>query len=464
MYNNLSKNKMKFISGDCGSGKTHSLVQQILRTPDNYIVVQGTLHLTQQTAKDLGEVAKLITSVTSKNVHEDMIEFLLNPTHRVLIITDIAFLKIRDITLLQKWKIYLDDVVSFHHFATPNTNQKSLIENELFHSFEAVGDNHVTAKPVTDFDDVVLENAAKAFAFVQQYDHFLFNARFFEKVGGTNQYKQEKDQLQVMSWVNLKRFMGLDITFMANDFENTLVYLSSPESFECTTLSLRQRTVPLNQRMRVHYFSDVPLTASLRSNSPEQFEKVLAWVRENLTDYIFTVNSDQSEKVLNGKYVPPKSRGINDYKNYTKAVWLSSLKPSNVEVKQCELMFGLTYEQIVQAREKEELYQFVQRTKLRDYKSDEVVDIYVFDKEQALSLSDTPIFIDLGIEVTNSAKSVSTFVPLNLSTSQKKAYQRISLEHFPTIELFNKWMNKKAQLVLNEQQRAHFVSKYNSLL
>ncbi|RYA78338.1 type III restriction endonuclease subunit R, partial [Enterobacter cloacae complex sp. 4DZ1-17B1] len=133
---------------------------------------------------------------------------------------------------------------------------------------------------------------------------------------------------------------------------------------------------------------------------------------------------------------------------------LSSLKPSNVEVKQCELMFGLTYEQIVQAREKEELYQFVQRTKLRDYKSDEVVDIYVFDKEQALSLSDTPIFIDLGIEVTNSAKSVSTFVPLNLSTSQKKAYQRISLEHFPTIELFNKWMNKEAQLVLNEQQRA----------
>lgn len=101
---------MKFISGDCGSGKTHSLVKQILRTPDNYIVVQGTLHLTQQTAKDLGEVAKLITSVTSKNVHEDIIEFLLNPTHRVLIITDIAFLKIRDMTLLQKWKIYLDDV------------------------------------------------------------------------------------------------------------------------------------------------------------------------------------------------------------------------------------------------------------------------------------------------------------------------------------------------------------------
>jgi hypothetical protein len=127
-------------------------------------------------------------------------------------------------------------------------------------------------------------------------------------------------------------------------------------------------------------------------------------------------------------------------------------------------MFGLTYEQIVHAREEEELYQFVQRTKLRDYKSDEVVDIYVFDKDQALSLSDTPIFIDLAIEVTNSAKPVSTFVPLNLSTSQKKAYQRISLEQFPTIESFNKWMNKKTQLVLNEQQRLHFVSKYNSLL
>lgn len=88
----------------------------------------------------------------------------------------------------------------------------------------------------------------------------------------------------------------------------------------------------------------------------------------------------------------------------------------------------------------------------------------MFDKDQALSLSDTPIFIDLAIEVTNSAKTVSTFVPLNLSTSQMKAYQRITIEKFPSIESFNKWMNKKAQLVLNEQQRAHFVSKYNSLL
>jgi hypothetical protein len=69
MYNYLSKNKMKFISGDCGSGKTHSLVQQILRTPYNYyIIVQGTLHLTQQTAQDLGSVARLITSTTSKTL------------------------------------------------------------------------------------------------------------------------------------------------------------------------------------------------------------------------------------------------------------------------------------------------------------------------------------------------------------------------------------------------------------
>ncbi|TCW50889.1 hypothetical protein EDC53_102458 [Phytobacter diazotrophicus] len=456
--------KLKYISSDCGSGKTHTLIQQILRTYDRYIIVQGTLQLVEQTHNDLGTVSKIITSKScTESVEKELYEFLLNPTCRVLLITDKSFLRITDLSLLRQWKIYLDDVVSFHDFATPNTNQKSLIENELFHSFEAIGDNHVTAKPVTEFNDVVLENAAKAFSFVKQYDHFLFNARFFEKVGGTNQYKQEKDQLQVMSWVNLKRFIGLDITFMANDFENTLVYLSSPESFERTTIKLRERSVPLQQRMRVHYFSDVPLTASLRSNSPEQFEKVLEWIRSNLTDYIFTVNSDQNEKVLNGKYVPPKSRGINDYKNYTKAVWLSSLKPSNVEVKQCELMFGLTYEQIVQARENEELYQFIQRTKLRDYESDVVVDIYVFDKQQALSLADTPIFIDLAIEVTNSAKPVSTFLPLNLSTSQKKAYQRITKEQFPTIESFNKWMNKKAQLQLNEQQRLHFVSKYNSL-
>ncbi|MDF2784199.1 MAG: hypothetical protein K0S95_734 [Pantoea eucrina] len=459
MYNYL----FKYVSGDCGSGKTYALTQLILKSDEKFIISQGTLNLTKQTAKSLGDLAKLITTDTSRNVQEDIIDFLLNPTHQVLVITDVAFLQIRDASLLKNWRIYLDDVVNFHNFVTKNTELKEQVENNLFQSYEAIGNKHITAKPQTDFDDDLISALAKEFSFVKQYDYFLMNAGFFEKIGATSTYKEKKGQLQVMSWVDLDRYAGLDITFLANDFEKSLIYLASPEKFIKTDLQLRQRKTPLSKRMRVHYFSDVNLTGELQKYSPEQFYKAVNWVNTNLKDYIFTVNGSQSTKTLNGTYVPPKSRGINEYKDFNKAVWFVSLKPSTVEVKQCELMFGLTYQQILHARQNEEMYQFILRTQLRDFDSDEVVDVYVFDKQQALYLSDNPIFIDLGIEQSNSSKAVSSFVAMNLTSAENSAYGRITLERFPTQESFNKWMNKKAQLGLTTEKRAYYENKYKSL-
>ncbi|EPE5132624.1 DEAD/DEAH box helicase family protein [Yersinia enterocolitica] len=465
----MSNYLFKFISSDCGSGKTHQLINLMKKTTDNYIVVQGTKSLCAQTHEELDGLAKIITSNQYNNVYNSVIEFLLNPTHRVLIITDTTFLQIKDTTILKNWKIYLDDVVTFHQFRNVHTEQKELVEEHLFHSYEAIGDNHVTALPITDFDDEVIRGAASVFKFVNRYDHFLFNAGFFEKVGATNEYKRNKDQLQVMAWVNLDRFAGLDITFMANDFENTLVYLASPDSFVQTTLPLRERAVPLNERMKVFYFSEVPLTASFRENSPEQFEKVLQWVDENLNEYIYTVNIAVNDKMKSGlipnmskgSYVAPQSRGSNAFMNFNKAVWLASMKPSPVEAKQCELMFNLSFSQLLQAREKEELYQFIQRSNLRDYDSDEVVEVYVFDKDQALSLSSTPVFIDLKIERTNSNKSPSTFTALNMSEKEKSAFKRVKT--FATKEAFDKWMSKPAQAAMKDALKEHFTNKWISL-
>lgn len=451
--------KLKYITADCGAGKTFQLIQQVKSCTEKFIIVQGTQKLCKQTYDDINDssLAKIIISDEVSNVYESVVEFLMNTTHRVLIVCDVTFLQIKDTTLLKNWKIFLDDVVNFHNFKNINTEQKGLVEDHIFHSFEAIGNNHVTAKPVYDFSDEIVESAAGVFNFVKQYDYFLFNAGFFEKVGATDSYKKTKDQLQIMSWVNLNRFIGLDITFMAHDFEKTLVYLSSPESFEQAYFpSLRSRSKPLQERMRVFYFSHIPLTRSLRENSPEQFEKVIAWINDNVTDYIFTVNSDQNTKILNGKYLKPKSRGINDYINVSNAVWLASMKPSRLEQRQVELMFNITSQQITNSREYEELYQFVQRTALRHYESDSIVNVYVFDKEQAHSLSDNPTFIDLGIEVSN-----SSFEPLNMTNTEKQAFKRI--KNFSTKEEFDKWMNKKSQLAMSDRVRGHFISKWNAL-
>ncbi|HAU8267615.1 TPA: hypothetical protein I8287_005365, partial [Kluyvera intermedia] len=272
--------KLKYISSDCGSGKTHALIQQILRTDDRYIIVQGTLQLVEQTHNDLGTVSKMITSRScTESVEKDLHTFLLNPTtHQVLIITDKAFMRITDLSLLRKWRIYLDDVVSFHTFNVINTEKKFEVEHQLFHNFEKLSDQYLTAKSVTEFNDDLVQAMSTKFGFIQDYDHFVMNSNFFTKIGKlSNQdvYSNECKQLTILAWVDIAKYSNLDITFMANKFEESLIYKGNSNLFEEVKLTgMLERTVPVSDRLKVYYFSEERFTRTYRDKNPEALPKV----------------------------------------------------------------------------------------------------------------------------------------------------------------------------------------------
>lgn len=448
-----------YISEDCGAGKTYALIEQIKRTDDRYILVQGTLQLVQQSTEQLGTIAKVITSTShTESVEKDLHAFLLNPTHRVLVITDKAFLRISDLTLLRQWKIYLDDVVNFHTFNVINTDKKYEVENQLFKDFTKLSDQYFTAKAVTEFDDDLVRAMATCFGFVQDYDHFVMNSNFFAKigkVGNQDVYSTESKQLTVLAWVDIAKYQNLDITFMANRFEDTLIYKGNPGLFKRVVLpGLRQRKVPVSERLKVYYFSEERYSRSYREQNPDALPKVAEWINSNVTEYFYTANDD-NRGILNGQYIKPISRGMNTYQDYTRCVWLASMKPSPVESKQLELMFKITKEEIVQAREKENLYQFVNRSNLRDYSSTSVVEVYVFDREQALSLTDNVEYIDVGIE------STEKFEPAKLSDADYKRMGKITMKRFPDRSTFDTWMDSAVNAHLNSLQREKFYKKFD---
>lgn len=456
--------KLKYISADCGAGKTHALIQQILRTDDRYIVVQGTLQLVEQTHNELGTVSKMITSRNcTESVEKDIHKFLLNPTSRVLVITDKAFINIKDLTLLRQWKVFLDDVVNFHTFNVINTEKKFEVEHQLFQEFDELSDQYLTAKSVTEFNDDLVQAMSTKFGFIQDYDHFLMNSNFFTKIGKvSNQdvYSNECKQLTILAWVDIAKYSNLDITFMANKFEESLIYKGNPNLFKEVKLTgMRERTVPVSERLKVYYFSEERFTRTYRDKNPEALPKVAEWINSNMdaSEYFYTTNSD-SKGILNGKYIDPISRGMNTYQDYTKCVWLASMKPSPVETKQLELMFSLTRDEVVQARERENLYQFINRSNLRDYNSTSMIEVYVFDKEQAESLSTNIEYVDIGLDVND-----NKFVPLTLSRAEEKRFERITIEKYPTIEDFDKWMNKNNNMEMNQAKRDHFYAKYSEL-
>jgi len=455
---------LKYGQGDCGSAKTHVMIEMIKRTNIPYLVVQSELQLMKQSAAALGDICTVISSETHSNVEYAVNQFFREPTHRVLIISERAFLCISDLSLLKSRKIMLDDVVSFHCYKVLNTEKKHEVHKQLFTSFTDLDKQYCTAKRVTSFTDDLLAELGQSFRFLDLYDHVLMNSDFFStKIqDGHEVYKDDKNQLSIMAWVNIQKYAdaGLDMTFMANKFTESLLYRSNPGLFTEVKMTLRQRAVPVSERLKVFYFLDKKrFTSTFRNENPNALPTIAQYIEQNVTgQYYYTSNSstkgDMSSILTSGQYISPNSRGMNAYQSYTTAVWLASMKPSPVEVVMCREQFGITGQDLVQAREFENLYQFINRSNLRDYDSQSEIVVYVVDREQAQSLGTANIHhIDLGLE-DDSTEKLKPGRPEVFSADDKKlrkAFSTLQSRHKGNIstELFDKWCTKKK---LTEQQ------------
>jgi len=461
----MSHSKLKFVSADCGAGKTRQLINIVNRSDEKFIIVQNTLQLIEQTKKDIPDSTS-ITSSNTKMVNEAVAEFLINPTHRVLLITDKSFLNISDIKLMKGYKIYVDDVVSFHNFNSINTQMKYEIECLIFTDFKEEAEGYVTASKVKTFTDDLVKAMADVFKIVDRYDHFIMNSNFFDKVksvGKGYNYDNKMNQLTILAWVDLSKYVGLDITFMSNRFEETLVYLSNPSLFEEVKFDVMSRVKSVNDRLKVYYFSKTNrMSKTYRSNNADSVQKVMDYINNNVSDnYFYTMNSDMKKQFsLNGDFITPDTRGINTYQDYNTCVWLASLKPAPVESKVCEIMFDIEKHQLINAREYETIYQFVNRSALRNYADTSEVVVYVFDIEQAQSLSTNIEYIDVGIDGEGQS---NMNLPLNLDKKKEMRLYRVTLDKYPTIESFDKWMNKKSNQDLTPREREHFYKKYNEM-
>lgn len=134
-------NRFKYISAPCGSGKTTQLcnminkILSIKENTDKFIIIQNTQKLAKQTAKNFADYKLIISELRNRknNVLTSVLDFLNNPTSRVLIISDKTFFKI-PIDLLQGWQIWLDDVTNFHSYKCINDGNQC-IKDLIYHAF-----------------------------------------------------------------------------------------------------------------------------------------------------------------------------------------------------------------------------------------------------------------------------------------------------------------------------------------
>lgn len=183
--------------------------------------------------------------------------------------------------------------------------------------------------------------------------------------------------------------------FLAANFTSYLVYrlwakqgatfIERPISDEV------RRTAALGQRVRIHYFSERNASDTFFRDAGKPLTKVAEWLNSNLSGAFFYCFNEKHHITLTGKgnafarRLTPKQAGTNDLLDYTCAVWLAAMVPGDHEVQVIGTL-GITREEVIQDREREAIYQFVMRSNLRVFQSQEPVDIYVFSRAQAESL------------------------------------------------------------------------------
>ncbi|MGO3395203.1 MAG: type III restriction endonuclease subunit R [Serratia proteamaculans] len=388
-------NKFKYVSAECGSGKTYKLcenINKVLNTKgstEKFIIVQNTQKLATDTSKNFDSCKLLISDLTpkGKNVINTVLDFLNAPVERVLIISDKTFFRI-PVEMLEGWQIWFDDVTNFHSFKNVNDDNqriKDIIYHDLMQEHEIVDEEkeqYLTAKKKAVKGDL-MNKIAQELSVIAENDIFIMNNDYF--------VDPEKVQLSILGWKDLSKYLGLPVTFMGANFENSLIYKANQGMFEEISLdNLQQRRVPLAERLKVYYFSEnIKLSKTWKDRNPSQLQRVYDYLSEVLEgqEYYWTNNNTDKQKLRKDHRISPDARGHNDYKARHTCVWLACMRPDDTEAKLCELLLNITGEDIHQAREYENLHQFALRGISRQFNNDATQIVYVFDKWQAESLS-----------------------------------------------------------------------------
>ncbi|WP_250326655.1 type III restriction endonuclease subunit R [Morganella morganii] len=396
----MDSKKFKYISWPCGAGKTTALCKLVNSSSEKYIIVQNTLELIKQTEKKINNCRRITTDTTLNNtsVIDEVIKFLTSDNRETLIITDKTFFKIPT-NLLSNRIIYLDDITNFHSFKIineDNKNVKSIIYNSLIKVIkEPDGEGkYIFAEKKKDIEgDLIKSIVNKEMSILSDNDYFIMNKEYFFS---------DKKQLNIMAYKDLNKYKGMSMTFMGANFEHSLIYKVNSELFERTDMEgLLTRKINLGDRLKVFYFSKkIKLSKTWKNNNSDKLQKIYNYIDQKLEnqDFYWTRNKSDILRLKSGTEISPDARGFNQYNHLTECVWLACMRPSEIEAKQCELLFNLNGEMIHIAREYESLHQFVLRGISRDFESTETQIVYVFDEWQAKYLTDNIEYIDLGID------------------------------------------------------------------
>ncbi|HED6253322.1 TPA: hypothetical protein R5X33_001942 [Enterobacter cloacae] len=465
MGNNVCQHHyLKFISSKCGSGKGLHIQKEInegiVKGHQTYhLIVQNTKVLLEQFYKYLEHhKPEMIVSEDdfSTNLLQRINTALSSREHNIVMITDKMFYRI-DANRLKGWKVWIDDCTKSFDLiirGISDTDREGIINiyNKMF----------ITGQEYLELSGEENDPVNKKYKLVQINDDVKLSAdvdllkeqyktlKFYHQIAVLNDsLTGTANQLVIAGWYDLNRYIdaGIEITYLANEFENSLLYKRWSHLFKEIKLPLDYHCINANDlRIDVNYFFDT--TKNDKGLSKEQLkkncsniEKVQQWIVDNVpVDSYYWTTNDKSTFRLPGARVPVVTRGLNQYQDYNTCIFMVACNAHPQAEEYLNDLFDLTREDALKEYETEQFYQFVYRSCVRNYESTERVTVYVYDDEVANSIpSGTVSKIDIGLS-TLKKKNV-----LNVCDELKglfKNWKNKWNHRADTMIRFHKWVKK----------------------
>lgn len=407
MSNYLSNQKLKYISGHCGSGKTEWMYNEIISNPmKNFLVVQPTKQLLSEFSNRFNfhqDVHVVVSDAQNRFSKLPQVEMLLGAKQgRLLFITDKMFYKI-PVDLLQGWTIFMDDCVDFCKLITKHKSKEDNIESVYSKMFNISKFYEIDADENSELNSMFYEYDLAAVQGISEdmqhaYTEYATLNDYHDKGVHKCTFDRDSGKVYIFGSYNLTRYENLDITYLANKFEDTLLYKFFRNSFTQVHIPMRQGSDM--SRLTINYFDNCSNGLSIaKMQNQSLVNPIIEHIQSLDMEYFWTKNSSINLS-LDGTFVTPNQRGVNSLQEYNNCVFLAAMNAPNDAIQYYNAIWGFSADDIKRQWELETLYQFVMRGSIRNPNSTETMQVYVYDKsclELFVGCNTNLIDIDIGL-------------------------------------------------------------------
>lgn len=416
--------KINYVSELTGSGKTSTILDNISKCTEKYIIALPNKTLCDEvfdrlTDRGLLDEIQVINTDTRKIPSRYLGETIMNfKKTRIIITTHVSLLRgVRDAVLhkTKDWNLIIDEEMPFyvHHEFNVSELSKSIIEKTIDVTEYDEVCYSLTPKDQLLWNDILIGRCDDTFlqhpAFVElikyasldTYTTLIPKDQYHEFLNGVGCIKDGKfTKFNVISILNDEFFSSFkSMTVLCSFFEKTVSF-KLLEWLDMNLIRQRPQKNPLvyhpnSTLVTINYYTKSNWSSLLKNRPVQHIDPNMtleAFVRDHILKsinnkpFIYSTNISLRDNFGSGKLVT-STHGVNKYIDHTTMVYMPSLNATASLVNTLSY-FGITRRYIDFSRNVIGAYQFISRGAVRKRNNKEPIQLYLMDRRAALFIKE----------------------------------------------------------------------------